>query len=146
MRLFLALIILLCGVTSRAETVHVGEADGLLVKLVIHFPTPGGSNAAGVLWTDVVDTLQDVSVLTVGTGVFQIANGENTQVLNGSLREFEATFNIGGCSRPGDGNGGTIADLNACMLTEINRVPDGFIDDHKTSFIKDYDFFGHETN
>lgn len=143
--IFVATILLL-AVSARAELVHIGKSNGLNVTLVIHFATPAGSNAAGVLWTDVVDTLQDVSILEVGTGVFQISNSENTQVLNGSLREFQTTFNIGGCSRPGDGQGGTIGQLNTCMVDEINRVPDGFIDAHQTVFIQDYNFFGHETD
>lgn len=72
--------------------IHVLESGSLNeYTIVVHAPTPGGTNSAGVSWaTAIANSGRNVSRMTVGNGAGQITNTEATNVGNGSV--IEAVF------------------------------------------------------
>lgn len=60
-------------------------------EVVVHAPTPGGNNSAGVAWTvALANSGLNITVLPVGNGPGQISSAESNQVANGTL--IEARF------------------------------------------------------
>jgi hypothetical protein len=84
--------------------------------VVVHAPTPAGSNAAGVLWSDALkNSGRAKSILTVGNGPGQITQAEMNQVTSGSL--IEGNFQWGDDPNWDNATRQSDLDLRATQLT-----------------------------
>jgi hypothetical protein len=65
---------------------------GGIYRVIVHAPTPAGTNGAGVLWSDALkNSGRAITRMTVGNGAGQITNAEANNVAAGSV--LEAEFN-----------------------------------------------------
>lgn len=74
---------------------HILEQVGVnLYNVVVHAPSPAGTNSAGVLWATAIQNAGlAVTQMTVGNGPGQITQAEANQIANGSV--IEAPFQWG---------------------------------------------------
>jgi hypothetical protein len=96
--------------------IHVMEAVGLnTYRIVVHSPTPGGNNSAGIAWsTAIQNSGRNQTSMTVGNGAGQISSSESNQVASGSV--VEAQFNF-----TDDPNWST-AERNAALNTQATQL------------------------
>jgi hypothetical protein len=110
------------------------QANGInQYDVVVHSPTPSGSNSANRTWVEVlVNSGSNVSTLPVGSGGGRIGNAENNAITAGSV--FETRFSWG--DDPTWNNAQRQADLD---IRAGQAVADALIE-----FQKRMKFFGHE--
>lgn len=99
---------------------HILQSSGNnLYNVVVHAPTPAGSNAAGVLWSDAIkNSGLAVTSMTVGNGPGQISSAESNQVAAGTV--IEAPFPWG--DDPNWTNQQRLDDLNVRAQQAVNDV------------------------
>lgn len=66
------------------------DVEGKPATCVLHTPTPGGVNAAGITWKDafVAVGIAKPSVMSVGNKPGQITQAESNDIANGNVLEF----------------------------------------------------------
>lgn len=113
---------------------HVMQSNGTdQYDVVVHSPTPGGNNSAGVAWSAVlVNSGMNVSSLPVGTGGGRISTAESNQIIAGTVMETRFSW--------GDNPAWTNPERSADLNTRAVQAVTGALED----FQRRMKFFGHE--
>lgn len=103
---------------------HIMQQVGKdLYNVIVHAPTPAGSNSAGILWSDALkNSGLAVTSMPIGTGPGQITTAESTQVAAGTV--IEASFRWG--DNPTWDSTTRLADLNTRAGQAVQAVLDDY--------------------
>jgi len=115
--------------------IHVLKAnESGMYRVVIHTPTPAGTNSVGELWKDAGLRGGDLgsTVLVVGTGPGEITQPESDAIIAGDTMELSASFLI-------ESGGST----NPELITTLTQMADDFIDERKLRLQRKYKYYGY---